>query len=159
MKLAPTLLASAVAAVFMTAPAAAVEFKLPPQCTAAPAAGGADHAAGGHGGHGAAAAPAMAEAVIVPPGVDPDTLPGHVRQNLLMMDVTVSAMHEGMMHEDADIAFACAMIAHHQGAVDMAQVLLEHGQDEQMRALAEKIIAAQLPEIAEMTDWLASNAK
>ncbi len=47
----------------------------------------------------------------------------------------------------------------HQGAIDMAQVLLQHGQDETMRALADKIIAAQVGEIEEMTTRLAENAK
>jgi uncharacterized protein (DUF305 family) len=50
------------------------------------------------------------------------------------------------------------MIAHHQGAIDMAEVLLEHGDDPQMRALAEEIIAAQVGEIEQMTTWLAENA-
>jgi uncharacterized protein (DUF305 family) len=40
----------------------------------------------------------------------------------------------------------------------MAEVLLEHGDDPQMRALAEEIIAAQGPEIERMTTWLAENA-
>lgn len=46
-------------------------------------------------------------------------------------------MHEGMMMEDVDVAFACGMIAHHQGAIDMAEVLLEHGDDPQMLARRE----------------------
>ena len=69
------------------------------------------------------------------------------------------AMHEGMMLEDADVAFACGMIAHHQGAIDMAEVLRAHGDDPKMQALAEAIITAQVGEIAEMTAWLAENAK
>ena len=68
------------------------------------------------------------------------------------------AMHEGMMNEDADVAFACGMIAHHQGAIDMAQVLLEHGDDPEMIELAGEIIAAQVGEIEQMTTWLAENA-
>ena len=63
-----------------------------------------------------------------------------------------------MMNEDADVAFACGMIAHHQGAIDMAEVLLEHGEDEQMRVLAQEIIDAQVGEIEQMTTWLAENA-
>jgi uncharacterized protein (DUF305 family) len=37
-------------------------------------------------------------------------------------------------------------------------VQLEHGNDPQMRALAEEIIAAQVGEIEQMTTWLAENA-
>lgn len=87
-----------------------------------------------------------------------DTMPEHVQENMRRMMTTMPAMHEGMMNEDPDVAFACGMIAHHQGAIDMAEVLLAHGEDEQMRALAQEIIDAQEAEIEQMTTWLAENA-
>lgn len=92
-------------------------------------------------------------------GADLEAMPEYVQDNMRRMMVTMPAMHEGMMIEDADVAFACAMIAHHQGAIDMAEVLLEHGDDPQMRALAEEIIAAQVGEIEQMTTWLVENAR
>jgi uncharacterized protein (DUF305 family) len=59
---------------------------------------------------------------------------------------------------DADQDFVRGMIPHHQGAIDMAKVVLEHGKDPQIRKLAEDIVAAQEKEIADMNAWLTKNA-
>lgn len=66
-------------------------------------------------------------------------------------------MHQGMAIEfsgNADVDFTRGMIAHHQGAIDMAKVELEHGKDPTQRKLAEAIIKAQQKEIADMQAWL-----
>ncbi len=87
-----------------------------------------------------------------------DMMPEHVRENMQKMLLTMPAMRQGMMLEDADIAFACGMIAHHQAAIDMAQVVLDHGQDADMRRLADEIIKTQADEIEFMTQWLEETA-
>jgi hypothetical protein len=51
---------------------------------------------------------------------------------------------------DVDRDFAAMMIPHHQGAIDMAKAELRHGQNEQLRRIAQEIIVSQQEEIVAM---------
>lgn len=71
------------------------------------------------------------------------------------------------MHKDMDIAysgdadadFVRGMIPHHQGAIDMARIVLAHGKDPEIRKLAESVIRDQDKEVAMMKDWLKKHGK
>ena len=67
------------------------------------------------------------------------------------------SMHKSMdikFTGDADKDFLAAMIPHHQGAVEMAEVVLQHGKNPKIRQLAQEIITMQKKEIAEMKQLL-----
>ena len=70
------------------------------------------------------------------------------------------AMHHGMMVDytgDADVDFVRGMIPHHQGAVDMASILLAEGSNLELNRLASNIYSSQTYEIAWMQDWLSTH--
>ncbi len=55
---------------------------------------------------------------------------------------------------DADIAFAQMMVPHHAQALEMAALAPKAGGGEGVRTFAERIAAAQKPEIVLMSSWL-----
>ena len=71
-------------------------------------------------------------------------------------------MHSGMsiaFSGNADVDFVKGMIPHHQGAVDMAKIVLAFGKDPEIRELADGIIKAQEQEVALMKAWLQKNVR
>ncbi len=60
---------------------------------------------------------------------------------------------------DADVDFVRGMIPHHQGAIDMAEIVLRHGKNETTRKWASDIIREQRREISEMREWLRVNSR
>lgn len=59
------------------------------------------------------------------------------------------------LYGDADVTFVADMAVHHAQALRMAELAPERAQDQQVRALADRIAAGQGPEIAAMQAWLA----
>ena len=67
-------------------------------------------------------------------------------------------MHKDMMvtySGNADTDFLRSMIPHHQGAIDMGQVVLKFGKDPEVLRMAEQIVKVQQEEIATMQKMIA----
>jgi hypothetical protein len=68
-------------------------------------------------------------------------------------DAAMNKMMDGMAPHptgDVDHDFVEMMIAHHQGAIDMAQAQLRYGKNETLRRISQEIIVEQLQEISAM---------
>ncbi|UPL17485.1 DUF305 domain-containing protein [Microbacterium aurugineum] len=113
----------------------------------------------------------LAERIKAAQGPEIDQLQGWLGEwGIRSDDRDMSGMDhgDGMMSEDdlaqlraadgleASRLFLEQMIVHHEGAIEMAQVQVEDGNDPEAIALAEAIIEAQTDEIQEMNDLLAA---
>lgn len=71
----------------------------------------------------------------------------------MSMDQMTQALR-GLTGDDFDKAFVEMMIAHHQGAVDMAVLIPAQGKHDELKQLGEEIVTAQTKEIMMMKQWL-----
>ena len=74
-------------------------------------------------------------------------------------DMSMSQMSStltSLKGEDFDRMFITLMIDHHQGAIDMANLVLTNSEREELKDLANDIITAQTKEIEMMEGWLES---
>jgi uncharacterized protein (DUF305 family) len=85
---------------------------------------------------------------------------GKGSHNMTVMNefmASMKKMDKAMMSakgSTTDAAFARKMIAHHQGAIDMAQVELKHGADAEAKRLAQQTIDENTKGIADLSAWL-----
>ncbi len=72
----------------------------------------------------------------------------------MMMDMNANL--RGKTGKDLEKAFLTEMIPHHQGAIEMAQLVLADKTitDTNITTLARNIVSAQNTEIAQMKEWL-----
>ncbi len=66
------------------------------------------------------------------------------------MEEMMKDMHSAGYSGDPDVDFLAMMIPHHEGAIEMARLVLIYGNDPMVRTLAEDIIATQRAEIESM---------
>ncbi|MDT0119026.1 DUF305 domain-containing protein [Kocuria sp. PD6] len=97
------------------------------------------HGHGGHGGHGQSMNADMQGAMMG----EMDGMDGMSLEKLAKLS-----------GDDFDKAFLEEMIAHHQVALEMAEMELQMGTDPELRAMAEKMIEDQQAEIELMQGWL-----
>lgn len=79
--------------------------------------------------------------------VDPETI------NQVSRTSETYKEYEAMQGETYDRNFIANMIAHHQGAVDMAKLALTNAKHQELKDMANDIVTAQESEIAQMESW------
>ncbi len=67
---------------------------------------------------------------------------------------SASSADSSSPHNTADVTFAAGMVPHHAQAIEMADLALTKASSAQVKSLAERIKAAQDPEITVMSSWL-----
>lgn len=73
------------------------------------------------------------------------------------MHKDMQSMQEMKMSGDVDKDFAMMMKMHHQQALEMAKVEIDHGKSTQLKAMARKMIKDQTKEIGQLDKWSKSN--
>ncbi len=71
-------------------------------------------------------------------------------------EMSMSEMTEQLKNktgDDFDKAFIEMMITHHEGAVDMAELIPSRAKHDEIKKLGEAIISAQTTEISDMKQW------
>ena len=71
-------------------------------------------------------------------------------------DMSMAQMMDGLKGktgDDFDKNFITEMIAHHQGAIDMANLAKTNAKHDEIKKMADDIVTAQTQEINEMKSW------
>lgn len=78
------------------------------------------------------------------------------KTNTSMSSLSMDDMTDGLKDktgDDFDKAFITSMIAHHEGAVEMAKLSAKNAKHDEIKTLSINIISTQEKEISEMKQW------
>lgn len=81
--------------------------------------------------------------------------PSHTMSMEDMM-ASMNAELTGKTGDEFDKAFLTEMTAHHQGAIEMAELAQQNAKHQEIKTMADAIISAQTGEIEQMQGWKAS---
>jgi uncharacterized protein (DUF305 family) len=88
------------------------------------------------------------------PGAMPGMMPGGPIGTMPMMGMPMMGAFSSLQPDQLDATFMSWMIAHHQGAIDMATLAEERAAHQEVKDLAASIITTQSAEIETMQGWL-----
>lgn len=80
-----------------------------------------------------------------------DTTDNSSMSSMSMDDMTANLKNK--TGDDYDKAFIASMIAHHEGAIDMAKLSAKNAKHDEIKQLSGEIISAQEKEISQMKQW------
>ncbi|SBT43567.1 Uncharacterized conserved protein, DUF305 family [Micromonospora narathiwatensis] len=90
----------------------------------------------------------------VPDATAPVLLPGAPGEPAKTLQANEMSPLPRRSHNNADIRFVTMMIPHHEQALVMARLVADRGQNPQLKIIADRILAAQEPEIKVLETWL-----
>jgi len=89
------------------------------------------------------------------PGGEPQLIqPGRPGEPGKVITPETSARSAALPHTAGDTRFMQGMIGHHQQALEMAALVYQNSQSDEMKLLAKRIDVSQIDEINMMKDWL-----
>jgi uncharacterized protein (DUF305 family) len=90
-----------------------------------------------------------------PPSGEPQLVqPGRPGEASKVVTAETSARSAALPHTAGDTTFMQGMIGHHQQALEMAALVYQNSQSDEMKLLAKRIEVSQIDEINMMKDWL-----
>jgi uncharacterized protein (DUF305 family) len=86
-----------------------------------------------------------------------DTTPSQSRTFNDVMNKMMQDMHAMTMTNDADHDFAMMMKEHHEGAIEMSNIELSNGKNDELKQVAQKMISDAQKDNTELTNFLSSH--